>query len=85
MTKSTATILSTVGHPFVLLPVVLSLLPVRQLPFDNREYDLLVSNEILTEYLEKCIEKYGLDASEEKLDFLVDFPNVSAYGADGHK
>ncbi|MBX2890975.1 MAG: hypothetical protein KF734_08620 [Saprospiraceae bacterium] len=35
MTKSTATILSTVGHPFVLLPVVLSLLTVRQLPFEK--------------------------------------------------
>ncbi|GAB4498030.1 MAG: hypothetical protein OHK0019_32710 [Saprospiraceae bacterium] len=35
MTKSTATILSTVGHPFVLLPVVLSLLTVRELPFEK--------------------------------------------------
>jgi membrane-associated phospholipid phosphatase len=35
MTKSTATILSTVGHPFVLLPVVLSLLTVRQLSFEE--------------------------------------------------
>ena len=35
MTKSTATILSTVGHPFLLLPVVLSLLTVRQLPFEK--------------------------------------------------
>ena len=43
----------------------------------DQEYELLVSNEILTEYLEKCVEKYGLDDSEEKLDFLVDFPNVS--------
>ena len=35
MTKSVATILSTVGHPFLLLPVVLSLLTVRQLPFEK--------------------------------------------------
>lgn len=42
----------------------------------DREYDLLVSSEILTEYLEKCVTKYGLDASEEKLDFLLDLPNV---------
>lgn len=41
------------------------------------EYDLLVSNEILTEYLEKCVDKYGLDVSEETLDFLLNFPNVS--------
>lgn len=27
----------------------------------DSKYDLLVSNEILTEYLEKCIEKYGLN------------------------
>lgn len=32
MTKSTATILSTIGHPFLLLPVV-SLLTVQQLLF----------------------------------------------------
>ncbi len=41
------------------------------------EYELLISNEILTEYLEKCVEKYGLDRSEERLDFLLDFSNVS--------
>ena len=35
MTKRTATILSTLGHPFLLLPVVLSLLTVRQLPFEK--------------------------------------------------
>ena len=40
------------------------------------EYDLMVSNEILTEYFEKCVEKYGFDLSEERLDFLLDFPNV---------
>lgn len=35
MTKSTATILSAIGHPFLLLPVVLSLLTVRRLPFEK--------------------------------------------------
>jgi len=39
-------------------------------------YTLLVSNEILTEYLEKCSEKYGDTLSNEKLDFLLEFPNV---------
>jgi putative PIN family toxin of toxin-antitoxin system len=42
----------------------------------DQEYDLLVSNEILIEYLEKCVAKYGLDVSTEKLDFLLDLPNV---------
>ena len=35
MTKSTATLISTLGHPFLLLPVVLSLLTVRQVPFEK--------------------------------------------------
>ena len=42
----------------------------------DREYDLLVSTEILAEYLEKCTLKYGLDTTEERLDFLLDLPNV---------
>jgi len=42
----------------------------------EREYDLLVSTEILTEYLEKCSLKYGLYTSDERLDFLLDLPNV---------
>ena len=42
----------------------------------DREYDLIVSTEILTEYLEICARKYGLDTSEETLDFLLDLPNV---------
>lgn len=33
MTKTTATILSTAGHPFLLLPLVLSWLTIRQLGF----------------------------------------------------
>lgn len=42
----------------------------------NQQYTLLVSNEILTEYLEKCIRKYGSDLSNERLDFLIEFSNV---------
>lgn len=41
-----------------------------------QRYTLLVSNEILTEYLEKCIEKYGASLSHERLDFLLEFSNV---------
>lgn len=37
----------------------------------NQRYTLLVTNEILTEYLEKCIEKYGPELSGERLDFLL--------------
>lgn len=40
------------------------------------QYNLLVGNEILTEYLEKCIVKYGPTVSNERLDFLLEFPNV---------
>jgi putative PIN family toxin of toxin-antitoxin system len=42
----------------------------------DQSFILLVSNEILTEYLEKCIEKYGPSLSNEKLDFLLEFSNV---------
>jgi len=35
MTKSIATLLSAVGHPFLLLPVVFSLLSIRQLDFEK--------------------------------------------------
>jgi putative PIN family toxin of toxin-antitoxin system len=42
----------------------------------EQRYSLLVTNEILTEYLEKCIEKYGPDLSDERLDFLLEFTNV---------
>lgn len=40
------------------------------------EYELLVSTEILTEYLEQCTKRYGLGTTEAKLDFLLDLPNV---------
>jgi putative PIN family toxin of toxin-antitoxin system len=42
----------------------------------KEKYTLLVTNEILTEYLEKCVEKYGRSLTDERLDFLLDFPNV---------
>lgn len=35
MTKSTATFLSTIGHPFLLLPVVLSWLTMQNRPFEE--------------------------------------------------
>jgi len=42
----------------------------------KRQFILLVSNEILTEYVGKCAEKYGPELSSEKLDFLLEFINV---------
>ncbi|MBK6930023.1 MAG: putative toxin-antitoxin system toxin component, PIN family [Saprospirales bacterium] len=42
----------------------------------NQRYILLVSNEILTEYLEISIAKYGPDLSNERLEFLLEFSNV---------
>jgi len=42
----------------------------------RQRYNLLVSNEILTEYLEQCIHKYGDTVANEKLEFLLEFSNV---------
>ncbi len=42
----------------------------------NGDYDLLVSNEILTEYAEKINEKFGLSLVDSSLDFMLLFPNV---------
>ena len=42
----------------------------------HQNYTLLVSNEILTEYLEKCVQKYGNTLANEKLEFLLEFSNV---------
>ena len=42
----------------------------------NSKYELAVSNEILTEYLEVVSQRYGLTETETKLDFLLLFPNV---------
>lgn len=40
------------------------------------EYELCVSNEILTEYQEQIAKHYGLLTSDTSLDFLLLFPNV---------
>jgi putative PIN family toxin of toxin-antitoxin system len=42
----------------------------------TQEYTLLLSNEILTEYLEQCAKKYGYKLSNERLEFLLEFSNV---------
>lgn len=39
-------------------------------------YTLVVSNEILSEYEEKISERFGLELSESKLDFLMLMENV---------
>jgi uncharacterized protein len=44
--------------------------------FMDQKFILLLSTEILTEYIEKCIDKYGSSLSEERLEFLLEFPNV---------
>lgn len=40
------------------------------------KFDLVVSNEILTEYQEQVAMRYGLDFTEASLDFLLLLPNV---------
>jgi uncharacterized protein len=42
----------------------------------NDEYELIVSNEILTEYAEKINQKFGISLAESSLDFMLLFPNV---------
>ena len=42
----------------------------------GHEYDLFVSNEILTEYHEQVVIRYGLNYSDSQLDFLLLLPNV---------
>jgi putative PIN family toxin of toxin-antitoxin system len=42
----------------------------------SQRYILLLSNEILMEYTEKCIGKYGVSLVNERLDFLLGFSNV---------
>jgi len=44
--------------------------------FIDQSYTLLVSNKILTEYLEKCIHKYGNTLANDRLEFLLEFSNV---------
>lgn len=42
---------------------------------DNK-FDLVLSNEILTEYQEQVSIRYGLDYTESSLDYLLLLPNV---------
>ncbi len=44
--------------------------------FDNEQFTVLLSNEIMFEYSEKLIEKYGLDTSEAFLNSLDESDNV---------
>lgn len=37
---------------------------------------MVVSNEILTEYQEQILIRYGLDYTDSSLDFLLQLPNV---------
>lgn len=40
------------------------------------KFDLVVSNEILLEYQEQMVIRYGLKITDAAMDFLVDLPNV---------
>lgn len=40
------------------------------------KFDLVISNEILTEYHEQIVIRYGIDRSEASLDYLLLLPNV---------
>ncbi|MEP6613022.1 MAG: putative toxin-antitoxin system toxin component, PIN family [Mucilaginibacter sp.] len=42
----------------------------------NNKYDLVISNEIIFEYHEQIILRYGLDFTESTLEFLLSLPNV---------
>lgn len=42
----------------------------------NGEYDLFVSNEILTEYQEQMAKRFGLTTTDSSLDFLLLLSNV---------
>ena len=42
----------------------------------NGKYDLYITNEILTEYEEQIVKRYGLANTTAKLDFLLLLPNV---------
>ena len=45
--------------------------------FVENQYNLLVSNEILTEYQEKLELKYGISKTKISLDYLLLLPNVT--------
>ncbi|HEY9000406.1 MAG TPA: putative toxin-antitoxin system toxin component, PIN family [Mucilaginibacter sp.] len=42
----------------------------------QNKYDLILSNEILTEYQEQISIRYGLERTDASLDFLLLLPNV---------
>ena len=42
----------------------------------QNKFDLVVSNEILTEYQEQITFRYGLDRTDAALDFLLLLPNI---------
>jgi len=42
----------------------------------RNKYDLVLSNEILTEYQEQITIRYGLEHSDASLDFLLLLPNI---------
>ena len=42
----------------------------------NKEYDLLISNEILSEYYEKLTNKYGLENTNTAIEVLLTSSNV---------
>ena len=42
----------------------------------HNKFDLVVSNEILTEYQEQIGYRYGLEKTDSSLDFLLLLPNV---------
>ena len=42
----------------------------------QNKYDLVVSNEILTEYQEQITNRYGIKRTEASLDYLLLLPNI---------
>ncbi|WP_426670585.1 putative toxin-antitoxin system toxin component, PIN family [Mucilaginibacter sp. McL0603] len=42
----------------------------------QNKYDLVVSNEIITEYEEQITTRYGIEKTDASLDFLLLLPNV---------
>jgi len=48
---------------------------IYQALFQNK-FELVVSNEILTEYQEQITNRYGVDRTDASLDYLLLLPNV---------
>jgi putative PIN family toxin of toxin-antitoxin system len=42
----------------------------------NNKFEMIVSNEILTEYQEQIVKRYGVKRTEASLDYLLLLPNV---------